>query len=646
VTTRSGSLGGILAERLRQGFVGRRAELEQLARIHEAAKKQPQLALVSGAAGVGKTLLTRRFALDCAGRVLFLPISDKGAELALPIAASAPRMGDADEPDVLVLDAAAPLDFDACMRLLDQAGAWCGPRVMIIVCTRSKSAWRARIDPGMGDIVSHIALANFSRGESAELCAERGLVPQRHVASDDFFALTGGHPLALALLIERQRVEPDWRPSWTGSPDVLALLLREFLADAPSPRHREVLQLASLVEPLDEELAADVLGRSVREEFAWLWESPLCQLDPDGARLVPVARDVLYRTLMRDSHAQSGVRDALCRALFERLGRSQGKAAIAALCQLLQARRDLPLLRDGRVATAIAEAELSRPSEAELAAFCQELEPAPAQALAELAPSVYLLRAGGEEGAVVLCEAPALGGDHLAALFAVDAAPAGARWLAGALPPALFDAPGRAHAWLAHAAVNGWLPADLAHTAVLGRERWELGDGGTGGGLAPGLRVVLASLGVPLPTTLAAAPARTPGAERLVRGVEPRPDREAFLAALRAALQGFHRAHELRDSKLLGCALMAGDGRAADPPRLQALLRALVAEIAGVPGYAREADILRVTFLEPSAKQQAAAAELGMPYGTYRHRLRAALGVMGDLLWQREIDARAALGEA
>lgn len=454
IERRQNRLKDVLAQRLRDGFVGREAELAELGRLHRLAREGPQLSLISGPAGIGKTLLARRFAADCAGRVVHVPV-DKALDLSLPPMPA--DFGDAEQPDVLVFDASAPIDFDACARFLELAGASWGPLLLILVCTRSRTSWRARVDPSLGAVITSLALENFTREQAAELV-------RRHVetpgVSDHFFALTGGHPLALALMVERQRHDPSWRASWTGSPDLLALLLREFLADAPTPRHREVLELASLVEPLTEELAAAVLGRSVREELAWLWECPLCEVDPDGVRLAPVARDVISRAVRRDPHKQAG--------LARRLGEVHGAS-----------RRAPP-------------------------------EPSPG---ADIAP-------------------------------------------------------------------------------------------------------------------------------------RPVPDEASFGAAVRAALQAFHRPHELTASPLYGCALLERSARAVDTSALQALLSSVIGEMEGTTGYASEGRLLRVTFVEPSTKQLAAAAELGLPYGTYRHRLRAALGVIAKLLWQRELEARRELQQS
>jgi hypothetical protein len=316
----------------------------------------------------------------------------------------------------------------------------------------------------------------------------------------------------------------------------------------------------------------------------------------------------------------------------------RGRRRHAALCQLLRARRDLPLLRDGSVAEAIADSALTRATKAELEAL-GGLQPTNARARKSRPAAVERLRVAGMERLVVT---------HAVAETSPADAPAGTAWLVRALPARLFEEPARVLAWLARAAVSGSLPSDTltergalvifaralpGAEAVAGGGAWRLEPPRHDHAevLPDGLRVLLDAVGIRAPRSAPAPRAR--------------PDGGRFAGAVRDALQAFHRAHELRDNALLGSALLERMNRLADTTKLQNLARSVVEEMATIPAYAREARVLRVTFLEPSPKQQAAAAELGMPYGTYRHRLRASLAMLVDLMWQRELEARSILGE-
>ncbi|MCC6521550.1 MAG: ATP-binding protein [Polyangiaceae bacterium] len=687
--SQANDLGTVLGARVRRAFVGRVAELAALGRALEQSRETPQLVLVAGSAGVGKTTLLRRFALDvgdAGGRTVFVPFVERAPSGAAEppslgateraLAAHGPDLGRRAAPDVLAFDGSGAVDVDPYLRLLEQLGSLVGPRLCVVVATRARRALRLRVDPGFQKAFAEVELRNFARDEATAFLLRRG-VPG--ALADELFALTGGHPLALALLADRTQSDPRWRPSWTASPELLALLVRELCADAPSSGHREVLELAAMVEPLDEALAADVLGRSLRAEFAWLWQSPLAELDAEGVRLTPLARELLHRELVQDRAALARLGPAVVAALVARLAAaSSPELARRALHALVVARRDLPRLRDGRLATAIARTECGR---SELPAPVASgvgrgvlRDAAGALALGLVrGPLAEVARALGVAAPPGMESPP---GTELCCLLADEAQGSAAGTAA---------APATALALLCAVAAEGALRGDGVRFGVATREpeAWLPGPATASGAAEPELlgdpgklRLVLlpeagrvappalhpacafalASVGLlPLPeATRAGQPQPLPvappaGSALAAAPAPPSPvalGAEAFAAAVRAALQSFHRGHELRDSPLADCAAVLAVARAGRErtAALQGVLRALVDEMAKAAGYADEARVLRATFLEPSVKQQAAAAELGMPYGTYRHRLRAALAVYVALLWHKELAARVALG--
>lgn len=98
-------------------------------------------------------------------------------------------------------------------------------------------------------------------------------------------------------------------------------------------------------------------------------------------------------------------------------------------------------------------------------------------------------------------------------------------------------------------------------------------------------------------------------------------------AALRQALSDFHVAHVLESSPL--AQRFEGPGRVA---ACREWLRSGIAELRTCPSHADLAEVLEATYLRGAVKQRAAAAELNLPWGTYRHRLRRALATLGDVL--------------
>jgi hypothetical protein len=109
--------------------------------------------------------------------------------------------------------------------------------------------------------------------------------------------------------------------------------------------------------------------------------------------------------------------------------------------------------------------------------------------------------------------------------------------------------------------------------------------------------------------------------------------------ALRDALAARHRPHLLRASPLASLACV----RALSGPPERALAEVLdevCRELAASPGYASAGRLLEVTYLDPATvKQEAAAAALGLAFGTYRYQLRRALELATEALATREARA-------
>lgn len=119
----------------------------------------------------------------------------------------------------------------------------------------------------------------------------------------------------------------------------------------------------------------------------------------------------------------------------------------------------------------------------------------------------------------------------------------------------------------------------------------------------------------------------------------PSSDAASLLVPLREAFAARHRPHALRASPLTRLACVRRRGEPAEEA-LAATLDALCDELALSPGYADAGRLLRVTYLDPTTtKQEAAAAALGLPFGTYRYQLRRAIELAAEALAVRETDA-------
>ena len=120
---------------------------------------------------------------------------------------------------------------------------------------------------------------------------------------------------------------------------------------------------------------------------------------------------------------------------------------------------------------------------------------------------------------------------------------------------------------------------------------------------------------------------------------------EAVLSGwLRTALAARHRPHELKKSPLLELTAVIALGREHNLVPEQALARFLdesCRALSSAPAYEASARLLEVTYLDPSiVKQEHAAAELRLPFGTYRYQLRRALEILTLEVTARDEQAR------
>lgn len=114
---------------------------------------------------------------------------------------------------------------------------------------------------------------------------------------------------------------------------------------------------------------------------------------------------------------------------------------------------------------------------------------------------------------------------------------------------------------------------------------------------------------------------------------------QEFTQAVRDALRHFDDPYELANNPLLGSRVVAEQSlpSACAVAGLRSLLLAASAELEASPRLERPYQTLLHTYLEPAATQEQAAAELGMPFSTYRRHLQAAVDRVTAWLWRREL---------
>lgn len=139
--------------------------------------------------------------------------------------------------------------------------------------------------------------------------------------------------------------------------------------------------------------------------------------------------------------------------------------------------------------------------------------------------------------------------------------------------------------------------------------------------------------------------------EQSMRGVTPAApvsaglDRDAFRDAVLVALRQLQQPAALADNPLLASAAVASAaGRAADAQTRISAINDLVSTAVKAlkqNSSGRYQDVLRSAYIEPARNQKAAAAELDMPYSSYRRNLAEAREALVTELWRREQACRA-----
>jgi hypothetical protein len=300
-----------LADRLKttrhQQFVGRDLEKSFFQSIL-AADSPTQLLYVFGPGGIGKTTLLNEFIwlseqsqvpvvyldarqiepsppafLKVLGSALHL---DSQPALFETLARQSPRL-------VILLDTYemfSPLDGWLRQDFLPQLPE----NVLVILAGREPPALPWRTDPGWQTLIQTLPLRNLDWDECQTYLTQRGLPPEEQPAILNF---TRGHPLALCLVADAfaQRANTRFNPE--KSPEVLKILLEQFVQKVPSPAHRAALEACALVYLTSEPLLAEMLNMPDGHElFAWL--RGLSFIESQRGGLLP--HDLVRQLLMAD----------------------------------------------------------------------------------------------------------------------------------------------------------------------------------------------------------------------------------------------------------------------------------------------------------------------------------------------------------
>lgn len=659
----------------RAGFAGRETELAMFEELLDAATPSRVL-LIHGPGGVGKTSLLT--AMGRLGRDAGLAVAELSAhELAAgPEAmqtALQARLGELPEDGgVLILD-----DFEVAAAwegwLRDRILADLPDGVRVVIGGRWTPAMEWWSDPGWQGLAGIRQLGDFHPEETRAFLARH---PAGVARAEEVHAFTRGHPLAVALAANLLEREPQASLDWEEQPGLVSWLVTRHLRTLGPEHHRAVLHAASLPPYVDGPLLQAMLPDSDPErDLAYLRGLCFTREHSRGLGLHELVSEALRAEMKRlepDRHT-AFIRRA-SQELARRMGQGQSEEAVRAYVYLM---RDLPTVRN------------ALPTGQETGRFIAPAEAGDLSALRELVEYFE-----GPESRRWFEFWAARQMDRMAVLRDPDLTPVGLSFFVDPFreDEATVREDPAAAAFLDY--LPEFAPLRPGDRALLCRyilaADSRLGQTGaatqlrayntfytmTQSGLGFSAAVVPSDQSLdglyrllnfpPLPGTefrlggqeyllMGHDWRREPPhdwvvntTERLLTG-EPGPEarpravgrmsRTAVQEAVRDGLRALASGNGLADNPLAAAPWVnrrtEEGGYAGPEAALADLLGRGIEELEGEAETTEAGRLLRVTFLKEVPKQQAAAAMLGLSYGTYRRRRRAAIARLADWVWEK-----------
>ncbi|REE95952.1 ATP-binding protein [Thermomonospora umbrina] len=656
-----------LEEARARRFVGRATERAVLREALRSPEPPFTVLYVHGPGGVGKSALLGAFA-GIATEAGAVPVRVDGRALDLSPESFAAAMDlPAESRAVLLVDTyEAIAALDGWIREVLIPGLRSDTIVVIAGRNPPSPGWSA--DPGWRDLLHTLKLENLTPEEIEAYAKAAGLEPRKH---ERLAAVTHGHPLALVLLTDLLRRDPNGGDDLTGSPDLVTRLAQCFIADAPGERHRRALQACAHARFTTEPLLRAALGGTVEDVFAWLCGLPFIERGELGVFPHDLVRDVISADLRwRDPQTFTDLHRGIRAHLLDRVNVTTGRQQARWITDASFLARTHPVIRPFWDWDTLGAAYADRVTPEDHAAILDmtarhenaETAAIIARYLDHPAAQVFAFRAGAREpqGFGVLLRLDEMSAADLTADPATAAAwahvtshgplapgeqvamgralidrdhyqgPSASRNVASAMhtqrilrnPDLAFDfiaslRDGEHHApVMEHIGYHRLPEADYrigdAHFTVYARD-WR--------GRTP--QSWVAMLG-----------------DRDLGLTEPADEQpthssyEDITAAVRAALRDLHAPERLATNPLMRLRQVTS----ADPTTLQTILRTLIAEIGATPRHERLHLALDRTYLHPAPTQERAAETLNLSLSTYRRHLTAAITLLTDLLWARERD--------
>jgi AAA ATPase-like protein len=326
-------IGDLLAQRAREAFIGRSAELEALLSMLDGG---PQVVFVHGIAGIGKSTLLEAFAeqarargatvvrLDCRG----IEPTERGflRELGVAIGspAGAPEQA-AERLGTLGSRVVLSLDTYEVFRLMD---TWLrqvfltllpeNVRVVLAGRDRPVSSWLTT--PGWQGMLRTLALGPLGEPEAIELLAISGVGPDKAGRIQD---LARGHPLALKLAASAATEWPstDAVLGHSGFQRVVEELTRIYLADVRDRLTRQALEASSVVRRATVSLLQAMLPDAAPQDmFERLRVVPFVESEGDGLHMHDLVQQAIAASVRAvDPNRYQAYRRAAWRQLNEEI---------------------------------------------------------------------------------------------------------------------------------------------------------------------------------------------------------------------------------------------------------------------------------------------------------------------------------------
>lgn len=283
-------------------FVGREREIHRFERFLEG-ESETHIVMVSGPAGIGKTLLVER--LLVLAKEHSRPASTLDAAQ-LPEAAPA-FLESAIAERIAAFDDRAPVNLlaiDNSERLAPME-TWLRQRLPVLVPANTllllagrwqpPTGWLA--DPALASVLEHWPLPPLNPNEVENYARERGLGARQQDAAAGF---ARGHPLALALAADHLHRSGAQSLEARSSGDLIQRLIEWLLSDVKNTRYRDCLEVAASVRCINEPILHAMLPEARADElYQWLAHQPFMEHRPAGLAMHELVRTVIVEDLRR-----------------------------------------------------------------------------------------------------------------------------------------------------------------------------------------------------------------------------------------------------------------------------------------------------------------------------------------------------------